>query len=224
MLASEDDKEKYYAYLHVSESNDVACDCSFKFCWRCAVESHHPTECKTMAEWMEKNNSEVENTNWILAYTKPCPKCSVVIEKNQGCNHMRCGALCKFKFCWVCLGPWKDHDGGYYECNKFKGKKDAERSRESARKCLERYTHYYGRWCSNERSRKMAADDLDHARRRCDGPIGCWGQGELATLDSVVEAWEQIVECWRVLKWSYAYGYYLSLETRNSGKMRLFEC
>ncbi|KAH6803037.1 IBR domain-containing protein [Perilla frutescens var. frutescens] len=126
MLASEGHKAKYYSYLRrsyvernrkrkwcpspgldraiefdqdVSESHDVACDCSFKFCWRCAAESHRPAECKTVAEWLEKNSSEAENTNWILAYTKPCPKCYVAIEKNQGCNHMRCGVGCKFEFC-----------------------------------------------------------------------------------------------------------------------------
>ncbi|KAH6824571.1 hypothetical protein C2S53_010385 [Perilla frutescens var. hirtella] len=108
MLALEGNKEKYYTYLgrsyvernqkrkwcpspgcdraieidrDVSESNDMAYDCSFKFCWRCAVESHCPAECKTVSEWMEKSSSEVENTNWILAYTKPCPKCLVAIDQ-----------------------------------------------------------------------------------------------------------------------------------------------
>ena len=26
---------------------------------------------------------------------------------------------CKFEFCWVCLGSWKDHAGSYYACNRY---------------------------------------------------------------------------------------------------------
>lgn len=37
----------------------------------------------------------------------------------------------------------------------------------------------------------------------------------------VMEAWEQIVECRRVLKWSYAYGYYT--ERVSEEKTRFFE-
>lgn len=28
-------------------------------------------------------------------------------------------------------------------------------------------------------------------------------------LEFIIEAWEQIVECRRVLKWTYAYGFFL---------------
>ena len=35
-------------------------------------------------------SAESENMNWILANTKPCPKCSRPIEKNQGCMHTTC--------------------------------------------------------------------------------------------------------------------------------------
>ena len=46
-----------------------------------------------MAKWIRKNSAESENLNWILANTKPCPKCKRPIEKNQGCMHMNCSQV-----------------------------------------------------------------------------------------------------------------------------------
>jgi ariadne-1 len=61
-----------------------ACDTSF--CLKCGVEPHAPVTCQHLAKWQEKCRNESETANWILANTKPCPKCSSRIEKNQGCN------------------------------------------------------------------------------------------------------------------------------------------
>ena len=33
---------------------------------------------------------------------------------------------CKWEFCWVCSGPWKEHSGSYYNCNKFDPDKESE--------------------------------------------------------------------------------------------------
>ena len=77
-------------------------------------------DCQTVGMWLRKNSAESENANWILANTKPCPKCKRPIEKNQGCMHMVC-SQCRSEFCWLCLGNWADHGertGGYYSCNR----------------------------------------------------------------------------------------------------------
>ncbi|KAL1535258.1 RBR-type E3 ubiquitin transferase [Salvia divinorum] len=113
-LASHEDKEKYRRYLlrsYVEDSckikwcpapgcdsaveyvvgsgsYDVTCSCSYSFCWNCAEEAHRPVDCETVAKWVLKNSAESENMNWILANSKPCPKCKRPIEKNQGCMHM----------------------------------------------------------------------------------------------------------------------------------------
>ncbi|KAK9138183.1 hypothetical protein Sjap_008777 [Stephania japonica] len=103
-------------------SNDVKCDCSYGFCWSCAEEAHQPVDCGTVAKWILKNSAESENTNWILANSKPCPKCKRPIEKNHGCMHMTCTPPCNFQFCWLCLGAWSEHGertGGHYACNRY---------------------------------------------------------------------------------------------------------
>jgi len=74
-------------------------------------------------DWEKKNSSDLENMNWILANTKSCPKCGVVIQRHSGCNQMGqrgesycCGHL----WCWECGADWKTHGpetGGWYKCN-----------------------------------------------------------------------------------------------------------
>ncbi|XVF29276.1 hypothetical protein REPUB_Repub15cG0106900 [Reevesia pubescens] len=197
---------------------DVSCFCSHGFCWNCTEEAHRPVDCNTVEKWILKNSAESENMNWILANSKPCPKCKRPIEKNQGCMHMTCTPPCKFEFCWLCLGAWADHGertGGFYACNRYEAAKDegvydeAERRREMAKNSLEKYTHYYERWASNQLSRQKALSDLNqmqtvHLEKLSD--LQCTPESQ---LKFITEAWLQIVECRRVLKWTYAYGYYL---------------
>ncbi|CAO2145015.1 unnamed protein product [Urochloa humidicola] len=88
---------------------DVFCACRHGFCWRCGEEAHRPVSCETVRAWMDKNNSYSATANWVLDKTKPCPKCLMPLEKDQGCMHMTCPPPCGHEFCWVCLDPWNDH-------------------------------------------------------------------------------------------------------------------
>jgi ariadne-1 len=65
---------------------DVECSCGYSFCFACAEEAHRPVSCADLKRWKVKNTAECENVTWIMANTKPCPKCQINIEKNQGCN------------------------------------------------------------------------------------------------------------------------------------------
>ncbi|XP_052171925.1 probable E3 ubiquitin-protein ligase ARI7 [Diospyros lotus] len=244
LLVSELDKEKYARYLlrsyvednrktkwcpapgceyaieYVAGSGgyDVSCTCSYGFCWNCTEEAHRPVDCRTVAQWILKNSAESENMNWILANSKPCPKCKRPIEKNQGCMHMTCTPPCKFEFCWLCLGAWTDHGertGGFYACNRYEAAKqegvydETERRREMAKNSLERYTHYYERWATNQSSRQKALADLHQMQTVHLEKLSDKQSQPESQLKFILEAWLQIVECRRVLKWTYAYGYYL---------------
>jgi len=90
-----------------------------------------------------------------------------------------------------------------------------------AKNSLERYTHYYERWASNQLSRQKALADLHqmqtvHLEKLSD--IHCTPESQ---LKFITEAWLQIVECRRVLKWTYAYGFYLP--EHEHGKRQFFE-
>ncbi|KAL5214825.1 hypothetical protein ABZP36_003977 [Zizania latifolia] len=243
-LADDEDREKYGRYLRRSyiEDNrktkwcpapgceyavefvmgsgsyDVNCNCSYGFCWNCTEEAHRPVDCATVSKWILKNSAESENMNWILANSKPCPKCKRPIEKNQGCMHITCTPPCKFEFCWLCLGPWSEHGertGGFYACNRYEAARqegaydESERRREMAKNSLERYTHYYERWAANQSSRQKALGDLLSLQNdKLEKLSDIQSQPE-SQLKFIIEAWLQIVECRRVLKWTYAYGFYL---------------
>ncbi|XXG44949.1 hypothetical protein AAC387_Pa02g0169 [Persea americana] len=243
-LASDEDKEKYSRYLlrsYVEDNKktkwcpapgcefavdfvmgsgnyDVCCNCSYSFCWNCTEEAHRPVDCSTVAMWILKNSAESENMNWILANSKPCPKCKRPIEKNQGCMHITCTPPCKFEFCWLCLGAWSDHGertGGFYACNRYETAKqegaydETERRREMAKNSLERYTHYYERWATNQSSRQKALADLHQMQNEQLEKLSDMQCQPESQLKFITDAWLQIVECRRVLKWTYAYGYYL---------------
>ncbi|KAG7568721.1 IBR domain [Arabidopsis thaliana x Arabidopsis arenosa] len=243
-VTKEKDKEKYHRYLlrsYVEEgkkikwcpspgceyaiefggsgssSYDVSCLCSYRFCWNCCEDAHTPVDCETVSKWLLKNKDESENTNWILAKTKPCPKCKRPIEKNNGCNHMSCSAPCRHYFCWACLQPLSGHQA----CNAYKEDNEVETKRKRAKDAIDRYTHYYERWAFNQSSRLKALSDLQK-----------WQSVELKELSDnqsspetqlrfTVDAWLQIIECRRVLKWTYAYGYYLLDQERD--KREFFE-
>ncbi|GFP99734.1 probable E3 ubiquitin-protein ligase ari7 [Phtheirospermum japonicum] len=133
---------------------------------------------------------------------------------------MTCRQPCGFQFCWICLGSCFRHD--YYCCNKYRGKGGSpdDVSRTNAEKHLERYTHYYERWDTNDKSRKRALADLNTARDKHIDRLADTQRATQVKLKCVVEVWEQIVKCRRILKWSYAYGYYVS--ENESGKSDFF--
>ncbi|KAK9833366.1 hypothetical protein WJX84_001950 [Apatococcus fuscideae] len=199
-----------------NEAMDVTCKCGSSFCFNCKEEAHRPVDCETVKKWVIKNSAESENLNWILANTKPCPKCKRPIEKNQGCMHMSC-SQCKHEFCWLCLASWQEHGertGGFYNCNKYetakkRGEYDEESlKREHARISLQRYMHYYQRWAENDKARTQALQQKAQASDEKLESLSEITATPTSQLKFILDAWAQVVDCRRILKWTYAYGYY----------------
>ncbi|XP_069708301.1 E3 ubiquitin-protein ligase parkin isoform X2 [Phaenicophaeus curvirostris] len=95
--------------------------CGFVFCRECK-EEYHEGECSSLfstqgamaqkgyvvdehaamqARWEEASRETIKKT------TKPCPNCSIPVEKNGGCMHMKCPRpQCRFEWCWNCGLEW----------------------------------------------------------------------------------------------------------------------
>ncbi|KAF1323544.1 Ariadne-like ubiquitin ligase, partial [Globisporangium splendens] len=192
--------------------SSVSCSCGCVFCLRCGEEAHAPVTCEQLASWQEKCKNESETANWILANTKKCPKCSVRIEKNQGCNHMTCRS-CTYEFCWICMESWAKHGsgtGGYYKCNRYDGEAaagDSDAARAKAE--LDRYLHYYQRFANHSEAGKFAQRMRDGTESRMIELQASHGESSWIDVQFLNAATEQLIECRRVLKYTYVFGYYL---------------
>ena len=80
--------------VECDEYCEVQCACGVQFFFSCSSEAHSPCSCLMWNLWKKKRQDEsgtVNSTN-----TKYCPKCHKPVEKNGGCNRVRC--LCGQQF------------------------------------------------------------------------------------------------------------------------------
>ena len=197
-------------------AKDIHCRCGHDFCFACREEAHRPVDCKTVKMWLIKNSSESENMQWILANTKPCPRCARPIEKHQGCMHMTC-FQCRFEFCWLCLGDWRKHGnrtGGFYQCNIFRDKTrrgetlDDEIRRINAKVSNERYLHHWERWAEHDKALKIVKERMEEWENSSIEVLSERHNSPASNYRFVTEAWREVMNCRRILKWTYASGYY----------------
>lgn len=210
------------SFLAHGACKTVVCPCGMQSCFKCSHEAHQPIDCEGLSRWLEKCSNESETVNWILANTKKCPKCMVRIEKNQGCNHMTCrNKGCKHEFCWVCMDPWVEHGqqtGGYYSCNRYDPGKATGDAEETAKAELDRYLFYFQRYENHDQAGKFAAKHREVTQRRMcelqEKSTSSWT--DVTFLETATEV---LLECRRVLKYTYAFGYYM----KAGSEKRLFE-
>ena len=137
--------------------------------FRCGGEYHAPTDCETIRQWLAKCTEESESANYISAHAKvrgliitfefklitlsisklfhcdqACPKCQSMIEKNGGCNHIKC-YRCKHEFCWMCLGDCKTSH--LMRCSRYEENLNVanESSQVRAKEAWKKYFHYFER-------------------------------------------------------------------------------
>jgi len=214
-----------------AEGNVASCSaCTTGFCMICGEEPHAPSTCKDLAKWNEKCRNESETANWILANTKSCPRCGSRIEKNQGCNHMTCSS-CKHEFCWICMGDWSDHGastGGYYKCNKFDSGTGATKELDQsdaakAKRDLDRYLHFYKRFHAHQEAQNFAKKQLKETESRMIALQESSDGAKWTDVEFLKTANEQLVECRRVLKYTYVYAFYMDLSPAMAMQRERFE-
>lgn len=220
-------------------SHAVDCGNGHFFCWECLDIAHAPCGCSKWVDWHKKiaeikpeelrstfvDTEDAANCLWLVSNSKPCPNCKSPIQKNEGCNHMKC-SKCKFDFCWVCLEAWKKHNsatGGYFRCNRFDAVHRAEERhgilisaaemRNKQMQELNRFVHYYTRFKNHENNHKLEEPLLKTAKDKMvmlatsvpESP-GVSGENETRFIEYAVS---ELLKARRVLCGSYVYGYYL---------------
>jgi Ariadne domain len=122
---------------------------------------------------------------------------------------------CRHEFCWICMRDWANHGantGGYYKCNRFEnGDLDAdgdESDAARAKRDLDRYLHYYKRYHAHHQAQGFAQKQLKETEQRMVQLQESSVAAKWTDVEFLKVANEQLVECRRVLKYTYIFGFY----------------
>ena len=97
------------SYLQQSKDKYVQCENGHKYCYICLKKWHGKSPCD---EELDKD-FQIWKKDKVV---KQCPRCKIYTEKNEGCNHMTC-TECKYQWCWLCEGEYKDGHFRTGQCN-----------------------------------------------------------------------------------------------------------
>lgn len=184
----------------------VSCTCGTNFCFCCTHDWHDPVNCRHMKLWMKKCGESAENAQWIINNTKDCPKCLAQIEKNGGCNFIRCtNTTCGYQFCWICMNAWSVHAQAWYSCNSFD--QAAETNREKYRTNKDRYIFYFNRYRGHEESLKLESK----LKRKVALKMEKMQEMSMsfAEVQFLGQAVEVLSKCRRTMMLTYVFAYYL---------------
>ena len=93
------------------ESDFVECNNHHIFCYKChKLGKHEKGKCLNDEVLLLE---EIQNKNKNGNNYKQCPKCHIIIEKNEGCNQMHC-VNCGYDFCWLCLKHYTQNHYAMY--------------------------------------------------------------------------------------------------------------
>ena len=92
------------------KNNEVKCLNGHKFCFKCLKEPHGISPCKKI---LDDSLKEFCKNHFL----KKCPKCNIITEKIEGCNHITC-TKCNYQWCWLCN---EEYNPEHYLEGKCKG-------------------------------------------------------------------------------------------------------
>uniref|UniRef100_A0A8C9GME7 RBR-type E3 ubiquitin transferase n=1 Tax=Piliocolobus tephrosceles TaxID=591936 RepID=A0A8C9GME7_9PRIM len=205
--------------------NYAMCICGNTFCFKCLKEYHRPVSCFLKKEWETLLTKEDNNIKWININTKKCPNCDNPIEKNSGCMNIKC--ICGYSFCWLCLEKWDNHRGGSYQCNKFIEHKLTQNNKEQMKLMdekkknhitLNKYKHFKTRFDAHHYSERFSIQtQLYFLHQFCE--TNNINIQKMKTLENAII---QLIDCRRILKWSYVLAYFADWNDKRNNK-NLFE-
>ncbi|KAI6138032.1 hypothetical protein BKA82DRAFT_4253736 [Pisolithus tinctorius] len=93
-------------YRSTGSEAQVTLRCPSCFSVTCSScgESHDGLQCAEVRR-RQAEEEERQNSTWVAAQggrVKRCPRCNVLIEKLEGCDHITCN--CGAHICWRCMG------------------------------------------------------------------------------------------------------------------------
>lgn len=204
------------ATCKLSDIPIVLCHNSHEFCFNCQFENHLPLPCPLAKKWIQKCSDDSETLNWLKVNTQACPKCETFIEKNGGCNHVRC-TKCNYQFCWICLGDWVRYHSQHWHCNQYSNEaiKSKQEGKERHKKWLSRYLHHYKRFAAHQHSMTGDYKTLDNIHKRVKQVMQMrkYETKEDITWNDVqffTDTFKSLCAARKTLMWSYAFAFFLS--------------
>lgn len=140
--------------------------------------------------------------------------------KNRACRH---------EFCWICMGPWKEHGGatgGYFQCNKWKGggaTRAAQETREAKKReeKMSRFIHYIERYTAHDQSRKLEQAMLEKVdMRREQLQLATFAHVDTAFLEN---AFRELLQNRLLLRNTFVFAFYNFKSTRTNSSKDEFE-
>ncbi|CAI2372162.1 unnamed protein product [Moneuplotes crassus] len=91
-------------------------DCNLEYCASCRVKFHYNTSCKDYREANDLPEPDFESIKTQIFKDlvgsdlglQQCTNCKYIVEKNRGCDHIRC--FCGYDFCYKCGGKYRHCD------------------------------------------------------------------------------------------------------------------